>query len=46
MNVACQGDGTTGTVTFASHAVHAEFSGLRRTIGLVPQDDVVARGRR
>jgi ABC-type multidrug transport system ATPase subunit len=32
---------STGTVTFAGHDVHAEFSRLRRTIGLVPQDDVV-----
>jgi ABC-type multidrug transport system ATPase subunit len=32
---------TTGTVTFAGHDVHAEFSQLRRSIGLVPQDDVV-----
>jgi ABC-type multidrug transport system ATPase subunit len=30
-----------GTVTFAGHDVHAEFSRLRRRIGLVPQDDVV-----
>jgi ABC-type multidrug transport system ATPase subunit len=32
---------SSGTVTFAGHDVHAEFSRLRRTIGLVPQDDVV-----
>jgi ABC-type multidrug transport system ATPase subunit len=30
-----------GAVTFAGHDVHAEFLGLRRRIGLVPQDDVV-----
>jgi ABC transport system ATP-binding/permease protein len=30
-----------GTVTFAGHDVHAEFSRLRRSIGLVPQHDVV-----
>jgi ABC transport system ATP-binding/permease protein len=30
-----------GTVTFAGLDVHAEFSRLRRRIGLVPQDDVV-----
>jgi ABC-type multidrug transport system ATPase subunit len=30
-----------GVVTFAGHDVHAEFSRLRRRIGLVPQDDVV-----
>jgi ABC-type multidrug transport system ATPase subunit len=30
-----------GAVTFAGHDVHAEFSHLRRRIGLVPQDDVV-----
>ena len=32
---------STGAVTFAGHDVHAEFLGLRRRIGLVPQDDVV-----
>jgi ABC transport system ATP-binding/permease protein len=32
---------SSGTVTFAGHDVHAEFSGLRRRIGLVPQHDVV-----
>jgi ABC-type multidrug transport system ATPase subunit len=32
-----------GTVTFAGHDVHAEFSRLRRRIRLVPQDDVVDR---
>jgi ABC-type multidrug transport system ATPase subunit len=30
-----------GRVRFAGHDVHAEFSQLRRRIGLVPQDDVV-----
>jgi ABC transport system ATP-binding/permease protein len=32
---------STGAVTFAGLDVHAEFSRLRRRIGLVPQDDVV-----